>query len=514
MKNFTLSKILPKPVLVCLAPSTLIGVGIALSIPLTPPAYAAGVVGTGTATSCTEAALTSALAGGGSVTFNCGNTPVTISVTSQKLISTNTIVDGGNLITLDGGGKNRIFLTQIMGTSFTVKNLTIANGFTTAEGGGIRSSYKGKLTVVNCKFNHNVSTQIDGDGGGGAIAAASESTVVVDKSTFTDNQATNGGAIKNLLSDLTITNSIFTGNTSVFTNTGGAGGAVYVDGGNGDNGKLIFRSNTFTNNKAGLGGGIFVQLYNDNTAIVDTSTFSDNLVTGNNHYGIGGAIFNVGGQLGPGAGLVYTGQPNKTLLTVTNSTFSGNSATNQGGAIWTGNNASANITNNTIASNSAVSADGKGGFGGGVSVASGNVNITNNTIALNYAGFLGAGIAGGTNVTLRNTIIAYNKANSGGHNWNVKNNCSQVMTNGGNNIQFPAVKGYDPNDIDCAPGIFTAEPKLGPLSNNGGPTQTMQIWPGSPAINTGNNATCPATDQRGVLRPQSGICDIGAFEAK
>ncbi len=494
--------------------SLIVGVGIALAVPCNAPAYAAGVVGTGTAASCTETALSSALAGGGNVTFNCGNSLVTIAVTSEKLLLNDTTVDGGDLVTLSGGGKSRIFRTGDNGVTFTVKNLTVIDGFTTEEGAGIRSGYKGKLTVINCKFYRNVSTQVSGDGGGGAIAAASESTVIVDKSVFTDNKATNGGAIKNLLSDLTVTNSVFTGNSAIFSSSGGAGGAVYIDGANGDKGKLVFRGNTFTSNKGGLGGGIFIQLYSSNTATVDTNTFTDNSVTGENSQGIGGAIFNVGGQLGPGPGLVYKGGPNETRLTATNNTFSGNSATNQGGAIWSGNNASANIINDTIASNSAVSADGKGGIGGGLSIPSGKVNITNSTIALNYAGFLGAGIVGGTNVTLRNTIIAFNKANSGGHNWNVKNNCSQVMTNGGNNIQFPATKGYDPNDIDCAPGIFTADPKLGPLSNNGGPTQTMQIWPGSPAINTGNNATCPATDQRGVPRPQGGICDIGAFEAK
>lgn len=88
------------------------------------------------------------------------------------------------------------------------------------------------------------------------------------------------------------------------------------------------------------------------------------------------------------------------------------------------------------------------------------------------------------------------------------------MTNGGNNLQFPAKNPNDPSDQDCAAGIVTADPKLSPLANNGGSNQTMALLTGSPAINTGNNATCPTTDQQGVARPQGGVCDIGAFELK
>lgn len=88
------------------------------------------------------------------------------------------------------------------------------------------------------------------------------------------------------------------------------------------------------------------------------------------------------------------------------------------------------------------------------------------------------------------------------------------MTNGGNNLQFPARNTNDPSDRDCTAGILIANPQLFPLGNNGGSTQTLALLPGSPAMNAGNNATCPTTDQRGVARPQGGVCDIGAFEAQ
>jgi hypothetical protein len=53
---------------------------------------------------------------------------------------------------------------------------------------------------------------------------------------------------------------------------------------------------------------------------------------------------------------------------------------------------------------------------------------------------------------------------------------------------------------------------LGPLADNGGPTWTHALLPGSPAIDAADDAVCPATDQRGVLRPQGAACDIGSYE--
>ena len=60
--------------------------------------------------------------------------------------------------------------------------------------------------------------------------------------------------------------------------------------------------------------------------------------------------------------------------------------------------------------------------------------------------------------------------------------------------------------------LIGVDPLLGPLANNGGDTQTFSLLPGSPALDAGNNATCLATDQRGVARPQGPACDIGAYE--
>jgi len=100
------------------------------------PARAAGVVGTGTPDSCTDAALNAALAGGGLVTFDCGPDPVSIDIstgTGTKIIETPTTIDGGGHITISGGHTVRVFSVN-NGINFTVENLTIADGYDAADG--------------------------------------------------------------------------------------------------------------------------------------------------------------------------------------------------------------------------------------------------------------------------------------------------------------------------------------------------------------------------------------------
>lgn len=490
-------------------------------------AYAAGIVGNGSAASCTDAALKQALSGGGTVTFKCGSAAKTIYLGSENAIAAHTVIDGGNLISLNGSNAKRIFNVQ-NGKNLTLKNITLANGYTAGQGGAIYAAYQNLLSIYNCKFINNTSTQL-GEAGGGAIFT-SIGAAVIDRSTFTGNKAGVGGAMKALNSNLTITGSVFTGNKSTNTN-GGSGGAIGIDGAKGDNGVITIRTSTFQNNSAtSYGGAIFNNIYNNNKTAITDSVFTGNTVGGGNN-GQGGAIWSKGD---PAKGGHWVSNVNNTTLTIVNTTLSGNVASEQGGGIFIVNHPSgAVISQSTINGNQT-----KKSMGGGIKVGSGKfslvnstisdnkangqfsmgagmyagseakVYLTNVTVANNTANWQAGGIYGAANVNLKNTILANNVALNGGNTWNIKHNCFQPMANGGNNLQFPL-----PKDAACTSGMRIADPKLAALANNGGKTLTRALQSGSAAA--GRASGCPAADQRGIGRalPSGAYCDIGAFEA-
>ncbi len=168
---------------------------------------AAGVVGTGTPASCTEAALDAAFMGGGPVTFNCGTVPVTITITAPITIAVGsrvpaTSVDGGGLITISGGGSTQV-LSNPGKAKLTLSNLTISGGSyiinPSAGGGAIANS--GTLAVTNCTFSGNLDTSNWGGGAifnSGRIGNVTGGKVTVTNSTFSGNSSgTEGGAITN-----------------------------------------------------------------------------------------------------------------------------------------------------------------------------------------------------------------------------------------------------------------------------------------------------------------------------
>ncbi len=476
-----------RPHLVLLIPSILLAAA---------SARAAGVVGNGTPGSCTEAALNAALTGGGSVSFNCGPGPVTIGITSQKTIAAATTLDGGNLVTLDGGNATRLFLTNYQ-VPFTVRNLTLQNARTTDVGAAIRAGYQAPLTVTDSRFYGNVCTQAGPDVGGGAIYVQGGDTLV-QRVTFSGNRGGNGGAMGNLQSRTTIEDSFFAGNqTNAGGTGGGAGGALYVDGSNG--GSITIRRTVFEGNvSTGLGGAIHTYLYaGASQLVVEDSLFRDNSTQNN-----GGAIYHQNGG-----------------LTIERSTFDGNQTVGQGGALWLLETWSGVISNSTFTGNRANGVrpnNGSTGLGGAILLnANNNVTLQHLTIADNFADWVGGGICGGASVTLRGSIVAHNTVLNGGNPWNIAHNCCTQMTDGGGNLQFPnRANPSDPNDPNCTAGVVIGDPLLLPLADNGGLTPTRATPAGSPARErVTSGCPPPATDQRGVARPQGAACDAGAWEA-
>jgi hypothetical protein len=86
--------------------------------------------------------------------------------------------------------------------------------------------------------------------------------------------------------------------------------------------------------------------------------------------------------------------------------------------------------------------------------------------------------------------------------------CHETFDDGGGNIQWPNIKNNGNDDTPCAASIVFADPQLEPLADNGGPTETMALPAGSPAIDVSQD--CPEHDQRGM--PRVGDCDSGAYE--
>lgn len=197
----------------------------------------------------------------------------------------------------------------------------------------------------------------------------------------------------------------------------------------------------------------------------------------------------VSGNTGSGAG----GIANDGTLTLVNSTVSGNTASGAGGI---DNTHTLTLINSTVSGNTA---DGVAGIFNG-----GTMTLTSSTVADNEGppGGVG-GLWIETTATLKNTIVADNTGK----------NCHLV--------QPLTDAGYNVSDAACGFTVATSQqgvdPLLGPLANNGGPTQTMAVLVGSPAIDqippgSSGCGTTVATDQRGASRPQGAGCDVGAFE--
>jgi CSLREA domain-containing protein len=222
-----------------------------------------------------------------------------------------------------------------------------------------------------------------------------------------------------------------------------------------------------TSSEAGYGGGIDV--------LESTVTITNSLLARNRDSGDGGAIY-----------------ADKTALTIVNTTLANNvvdTALFPGTPVW-------------------------GAYGGAAEISHGSLTLQNVTIAGNSIrdgnggteGY-GAGLAAfGDTTNIVNTIVAGNTASEVG----VPAQCKEPLPSAGHNLESPQATGL-PRCFE-SPTDLIADPLLGPLANNGGETDTMALLLGSPAIDAGDPARCPTTDQRGVARPQLHGCDIGAFE--
>jgi hypothetical protein len=420
---------------------------------------------------------------------------------------------GQNVLTLDGGRGYRLF-TVDKGATVEISGLSLANGnnnnpVADDDGGAIRND--GTLTIDSCTLSGN-----DAGESGGAIFNAG--TLSVSNSMFLNDLAANGdgGALANA-GTMTVSNCTFSGNAT----EDAGGGAIY------NSGTLTISGSTLSGNAGAFFGGAI-----DNTG---SMTVSNSTLTGNSATldGSGGGIFNAGPAVNQPIALLTLndctiaanrsafggGIDNAGTLNINSSTISGNSSGFPGSAGGIANFATLTVRSSTITGNTGGGLQSAGGIanfavaGSAATVMLLNCTIADNTVSSGpqtgsqlYSGQAGMA-TGQATIEIFDTIIAGN-----GNSPNLFADVGGSFISDGHNLSSDAGSGFL-----TSPGDLTnTDPLLGPLQDNGGPTQTMALLPGSPAVAAGDPTNAPAYDQRGPGFPRivDGTIDMGAFQTQ
>jgi len=480
----------------------------------------------------------------GTTTIDLPASTTDYTVSSTLSITADTIIDGAGAANtiIDGGGAVQV-LNIAAGADVTLSDVTVSRGLS----GDASTGCGGSPPFRTCPAENGLN--------GGGIANAGTLTLL--DSAVSGNSASAGTLPHSIL--------IFCdpdcfARPGESAGNGGDGGGIYNtgeltvedstisdnaagDGGNGSAGASGTGSHTSPGQEGGSGGygGEGGGIYSESGATVTiiSSTIAGN-VSGNGGSAGGGSTASSSPAAGGNAGSAFFGGAGGGIfslgaLTVTGSTISANASGvggggasggggtggepsgsssasavgGYGGGVYIFSSQTATFTNDTIAGNSA-SAGGTGGTGpgsggpGGAIVQAGfdPIQLTFVTIADNSAAGSDGAIDGangslGGSITEEDSIIANNTGSPVG-------NCTpDTVTDAGNNVVF--------GESTC-PGT-KGNPKLEPLAENGGPTETMALEPGSAAIGLVPVDDCPvSSDQRGVARPQGSDCDAGAYE--
>jgi hypothetical protein len=337
-------------------------------------------------------------------------------------------------------------------------------------------SLPGSTAAVTIGGGDNEVT-LDGNNASGVLSVDSGVQATLENLTITHGNAdtSDGGGIYNR-GTLTLSHSTLSANYAIFF-----GGAIY----NSSVGMLTVSNSTLSANSAS-----FDSIHNAGTLTVANSTISANS---------GGGFTNDAGTLTVANSTISAnsggGFANRGTLTVTNSTISADSDT----GIF--NSGTLTVSNSTLSGNSGSGIDNRG-----------TLTVSNSTISSNsFGGGIYSSIFG--TLHLQNTIVAGNQAGGGPGvgpdiNGPVDGSSSYNLVGDGTGLSCIS-NGSNGNQIGTPASPI--DPLLAPLGDYGGPTQTMPLLPGSPALNAGDPAQAGVADQRGAIR--SGGVNIGAFQA-
>jgi hypothetical protein len=472
-----------------------------------------------------------ATAGADVITFDAALSGRTIALGGTELAITEALmIDARPLaanVTINANELSRIFNITASTGNFTLGGLNLTGGKTTAsgdagDGGGVRSRTSGNLTIDQSTVSGNSIQEIYARGGG----IHADGSLTITNSTISANIAAGqqgGGGGVSAGGNVTLDRSSVSGNST----RGGlsAGGGIFA------NGNVTLTHSTVSGNYTtawiALGGGIFAagnvvlthSTVSGNYTTIEGSggggiraegavTLVESTVSGNRTKGLSGLA---GGGYAPGGG-IYARDGGVMLI---NSTVSGNSTAEKkssGGGIYA-RNAGVTLINSTLSGNYT---EGALSHGGGIYALSA-VALTQSTITANSA--LHSTATGGgvfqsdalTNfpISIRDSILANNMA-GGVVNDLVKDPQSSLTAN-------YSVLGMALIPTAGTGNVINDNPLLGPLTNNGGPTQTHALLVGSPAINVGDPTITPNPsdfDQRGgpFVRVAGGRIDAGAYE--
>ncbi|MBI1325663.1 hypothetical protein GC170_21065 [bacterium] len=479
----------------------------------------------------------------GGALFNEGNLTIESSTIRENRANT-----GGGLSNLSGGKTTIIDTTIVSNTAsgsgggifseanssgmLTLIGGSVANNTASGTGGGMLIN-SGILTVTGGSFFGNQATYGGGifvhtgnatftgtlissnssvqDGGG--MYLGSQTIVVATGIRLANNLGSYAAGVQNA-GNFTLTNSTLDGNRT----TGWVGGGIL------NGGTLTVTGSTLTNNSAPNSGGGAIA--NFGTATVTGSDLSRN--TGRD---VGGAVYNAGSMTVSGStltGNVVTGWAGGALfnegnLTIRSSTVRDNRTAYDGGAVFNTTAGVLTVEASSFIANSASNS-------GGAILNTGTFNSTNSTYGENRAGNLGGAIYNNGRATILQNTIAFNSASNGGGIFNE----SPGTVNLRNSIVANSLSGGDLRGIFSGSknlvrdgsgtgltGTIVADPLLGTLQDNGGPTWTYALPVNSPAVNAGSNALAVdsqgnslAYDQRGAgfARIMGGTVDLGSFE--
>ena len=419
--------------------------------------------------------LIGAAAAGDAIQFDPSLNGQIILLASQINITRELKIEGpgADKMAISGGNRTRIFFAT---APLTLAGLNLKNGL---GDGGALFVLRARANVAGC--------------------------------TFTENAAPNGlgGAIYNPGSPLEISNCTFSGNTAAGF---GLGGVFFGS----PAAEVTMTDCLFDHNSAHDGGAIFA----DAQLTLVRCIFRGNSIPTD---GIAGAVFNQyptfisgcvftgnsAGEGGEGGALFLADGTIRDSLIAGNAVGSTSQEDAQGGGIW--NFGTLRIENSTVANNtSGAQSQGAGIYNDGTLI------LDNSTVAGNSAreSSIGGGIFNedddGASVSVANTIIARNSAPSAP-------DISGAFVSRGSNL----IGNTEGNSGATGNDFINIDPLLGPLQDNGGPTATMALLPGSVAIDHGDPAFDPSSftppmtaDQRGAPRLVAGRLDIGAYEAE